>query len=662
MIIFKGTQDFKIIRMVKRNFLFIIIACFQCIVVKAQPIQRNLLEKFSLSEISSVIIPREQWKPFPTTPAEWRTKLPDSVLQHLVVYGEEAAKKSFQPISASVALEYLRTGDRDNYQRQSFSKRNQLMDLVLAESIEGKGRFTEDIMNGVWSICEESFWGVAAHLGTQKAGNGLPDVEDITVDLFSAETGAVLALTDYFTGPALDKLSKLIRPRIYYEVNRRILLPLEKNSNRYGYLGAGKRNVAVNNWNPWVISNWMTANLLLEKDADRRVKTVRQELSLMDLYINGLGEDGATDEGPGYWFAAGAAVFDALSLLDNATHKKLNLYNEPIVKKMGAYIYQSHIKGPYFINVADAAPKITPDGIMLYRFGKAVQDSLMEQFGSWAYHTYSASKPSHEQFFRTRAIFNLLSLQEVNNYPPKEINPRDVWMPDIQLMAARLNNGLYIASHAGHNGESHNHNDVGDILVYDEGYPVIIDVGAGTYTSKTFSGSRYNLWFNTSPYHNLPAINAVQQKAGRDYGATAVNYTMNDAMAKFSMDIAKAYPAEAQLNSWVRTITAERNKGITVNDVYSMKQKPLSLTQYFMTTCNVNTAAPGQLVFEEPNGRKVLLNYDSKQWRAGKEKLSLSQPEDKKFAATWEGRDIWRVTLTNITPEQNGQFNYYISK
>jgi hypothetical protein len=646
--------------MLKKTILFFTIACLFFDISFAQTIQRNLLARFSLNDISAALISKEQWKPFPTTPEGWKKVLPDTLLKQLIGLGEEAVKMPFLSISASVALEYQQNGNRSNYERQSFTKRNQLMDMVIAESIEGKGRFTQQIMNGVWSICEESFWGVSAHVGTQKAGVGLPDVEDITVDLFSAETGAVLALTDYFVGVQLEKISKLIRPRIYYEVNRRILLPLENNSDRYGYLGNGKRDVKVNNWNPWIISNWMAANLLLEKDAARRSKTVQHQLSLLDLYINGLGDDGATDEGPGYWFAAGGCVFDALSILDNATKGKLTIYNEPIIQKMGAYIYQSHIKGPYFINVADAAPRITPDGIMLYRFGKSVQDTQMQQFGSWAQHTYSSSKPTHEQFYRTRKLFNLLATKDCDNYPPREVMVRDVWLPDIQLMAARLNNGLYVASHAGHNGESHNHNDVGDILVYDEGYPVIIDVGAGTYTSKTFSSARYSLWFNTSPYHNLPTINGQEQKAGKQFTATDVAYAMNEGSARFRMNIAKAWGEEAGLLSWIRTLDADRNKGITITDDYELKQKPVTLIQSFMTTCLVNIDTPGQLLFEEPGGRKVVLSFNAKEWRASKEKLPMNQPEDTKFAATWEGKDIWRVVLTNMALEQKGKIMYVI--
>ncbi len=630
--------------------------------ISAQPFNRDLLSKFSLQDISNAIIPQDQWKPYPTSSAEWKAALPDSMLTKLIRNGEMALPKPFMPISATVAMAYARTGDRDQYQKESFSKRNQLMDLVLAESIEGKGRFTEAIMNGVWSICEETYWGVAAHLGTQKAGSGLPDVEDITLDLFSAETGAVLALTDYFAGPALEKLSKLIRPRIYYEVNRRIFIPMETDWKRYGYLGGGKRNVSVNNWNPWIISNWMACNLLLEKNVSRRNKMVQQQLSLIDLYINGLGNDGATDEGPSYWFAAGGCLFDALTILDKASNGKLAIYKEPIIQKMGAYIYQTHIQGPYFINVADASPTITPNGLMLYRFGKAVKDEQMQLFGSWAYHTYALPRSPVEQFTRTRSLFDLLSFKECAAYPGKEVLVKDVWMPDIQLMAARLDNGLYLASHAGHNGESHNHNDVGDILVYDEGYPVIIDVGAGTYTSKTFSSKRYELWFNTSSYHNLPTINGKDQFPGKNYGAKDVSYSVNEQSAKFNMDIAKAWGEDAGIQYWKRSIAVDRTKGIHVSDEYLLTKKPASLTQSFMTTCAVNTDQPGRLVFEEPNGKKVFLDFDATQFKASKEKVVLKNPEDAKFANTWQNRDIYRVLLTNVSLKEQGNFEYLISK
>src|SRR4029077_12109565 len=127
----------------------------------------------------------------------------------------------------TITLDFSRNGNRTRYENITFGKRDRLWNLVLAESIEGKKRFTDAIIDGIWSISEESFWGASAHLFLQKEGKGLPDVEDPVVDLFAAETAATLAFADYFIGAELDGISPLIRRRIYYEVNRRIFIPMQ---------------------------------------------------------------------------------------------------------------------------------------------------------------------------------------------------------------------------------------------------------------------------------------------------------------------------------------------------------------------------------------------------------------------------------------------------
>ncbi|MBE7178521.1 MAG: hypothetical protein INR69_19115, partial [Mucilaginibacter polytrichastri] len=348
---------------------YLILLLFFCLpkqTVWAQITQRNILQKLDSNRIREAVIAQNNWKPFPDSPEEWRAQLPDTVIQRLLRAGEDALKFEFKSLPATLTLEYVREGNRTRYEKLSFEKRNKLFDLALAEAVEGKGRFADAIANGVWSICEESYWGVTAHIGIQKAGPGLPDVTDPTVDLFTAETASVLAWTDYFAGPALEKVSKLLRPRIYAEVNRRVFEPLL--TAKYSYLGAGNPNDKLNNWAPWVMSNYLNALYLLEKDGAKRAHGTRLAMRYVDQYINGLGDDGGCDEGPSYWSAAGACVFDALNLLDDFTGGKINVYDQPIIRNMGAYIYKTHISGRYFINVSDASPQITPDGYMVFRF------------------------------------------------------------------------------------------------------------------------------------------------------------------------------------------------------------------------------------------------------------------------------------------------------
>jgi len=624
---------------------------------RGQLAQRNVLQPYAES-LSSELISKDEWKPFPRTPSEWKQALPDTTLQKLVAAGEVALHFEFRAIPATLTLEFVRTGNRVHYEKASFDKRNALWDLMLAESVEGKGRFTEQVMNGVWSVCEETYWGLPAHLGMQKAGAGLPDTEDPTVDLFTAETAAVMAWTDYFDGAALEKISRLIRPRIYYEVNRRMFVPML--TAKYGYLGNGRSDVKLNNWAPWVMSNYCTAALLLEKDAARRTQAIQLAMHYTDLYINGLGEDGGCDEGPGYWSAAGGCVFDVLNLLADASGGKINIYRQPIIQKMGAYIYKTHISGKYYINVADAAPQLVPDALMLFRFGQAVEDPLMMGFGSWIYHQYPVGAGSYEQFHRARRLYDLGVPATCAAYPPAEPAVKNTWLPDVQLMASRTDNGFFVASHAGNNGESHNHNDVGDLIVYADGQPVLIDIGSGTYTQRTFSSHRYDLWFNVSAYHNLPLINGIQQGDGRNYTASDVQYQSNPSYTSLTMDLAKAYPPAAGINSWLRTVRADKKTGITITDRFSANEPLKSLTQTLMTVCKVALIKPGTISFETATHKKVYLDYDAGNWEVTTETIEWNIPEDQGVRQHWDDRTIYRVLLTAKKLSAKGNSRYSI--
>ncbi|HWK06583.1 MAG TPA: heparinase II/III family protein [Puia sp.] len=621
---------------------------------QAQITHRDLLAKFSSRQLSAALLPTAQFRPFPQTPNDWKKLLPDSLIQQLIHGGESALKKEFKNIPATVMLEFVRTGNRTEFENLSFGKRVELWNLVLAESVEGNGRFVDHIVDGIWSICEESFWGVSAHLWAQKAGAGLPDVEDPTVDLFAAETAAVLAWTDYFIGPQLEKVSKLVRPRIRYEIGRRILQPMV--TRQFGWEGSGNPEAKLNNWAPWIISNYLTAVLLIVDKEDERMADVERGIKVIDQYINGLGADGGCEEGPTYWAGAAGCVYDALNLLFDATGGKLTIYQDAFIQKMGAYIYKTHIAGKYFINVADAHPEFVPDGLMLFRFGKDMNDPVMMQFGSWSWHVLAEKKVTMEIFHRTRSLYNFTALGACAAYPAKEEAVPQVWLSDVQLMAARSANGLFVASHGGNNGESHNHNDVGDFMVYAKGYPLIVDVGSGTYTARTFSKDRYSLWFLTSPYHNLPTIKGVEQGAESKFAASDVKY----ADGRLSMDIAGAYPAGAGVTSWQRTVGFSKDKTVEVDDHYKGTTSFSDITQTFMTVCPTDIGHAGRILFTLPDGSQAYLDYDLKVWTARKEKIALTTPEDQGLKTSWEGRDIWRILLTGQGEGKEVETKYFI--
>ncbi len=633
----------------------ILLACFNQVIGQVTP--RNILaQKYSLAVLKQSIASRDQWKPYPKTPAEWKAAVPDSILQNILKTAEGNLDYEFKPISASISMDFVRSGDRERHSDISFDKRNKLLELAVAESVEGKGRFVEAILNGVWSICEESYWGVPAHISR----TGLPDVENPVVDLFTAETATALAFADYFAGEQLDKINPLVRKRIYHESNVRFLFPMLDHGNDYGWNKPGQR---VNNWNPWIMSNWIATTLMLEKDQARRAEMIHKAMLGLDIYLNSLGDDGGCDEGPSYWTAAGASVYDCLEMLDEATDGKVNIYDNQLIKNMGAYFYKVHVDGYYFVNFADADPKLYPDGLLLYRFGNALKDNRMISMGNWAYGQFPESSIKLQGFHRFRLVENLLTASKIEKPADSYDKVKDAWMSDIQVMTARSNNGFFLATHGGHNAESHNHNDVGDFLLYLNGEPVIIDAGRGNYTARTFSAQRYELWFTQSNYHNLPIINGIGQKAGREFGANQVSNKIDGQEAKLTMNIAAAYPTEAGVNSWNRNVTLNRVKNqVEINDDYTLKERPTSLQQVFMTVCDVNLQSDGRILLTTPGGQTVTLKYDSRKWIASKDLPSTEGMEYRSFKTKWDNRPVQRILLSSKDLKVKDKVQFVLSE
>jgi hypothetical protein len=212
--------------------------------------EKDLLSgKYTKDELKKVLIPQASWVPFPKLQDRngW-SKADQAMMQAYVKQAEGYMNYEWPYIPATKSLLIERTGDRDEYQTVSFKKREVLGTLLLAEIYENKGRFIDPIINGVWSICEESFWGVPAHLPKSKEYAGLMNVADPFVDLFAAETGTYLAWVDYFLGEKLDAVSPQIRKRIYYETNNRLFKPLL--TKPHGWMTKTKAGRAPNNWNP----------------------------------------------------------------------------------------------------------------------------------------------------------------------------------------------------------------------------------------------------------------------------------------------------------------------------------------------------------------------------------------------------------------------------
>ncbi len=608
-----------------------------------QPVLSN---QFTRDELKEVLIPRDQWKPAPGIEdrISWGN-LPEEVKQLYLSSAEELLDYKWPSISASTTMLFVRTGDRDEYQGLSFPKRSNLGILVMAEVIENEGRFMDQIVDGIWSICEESYWGVPAHLQLTPAGDGLPDVTEPWVDLFAAETVNYLAWADYFLGKKLDEFSPQLRKRIKYEADRRIFNAILNTPHAW-------REYTFN-WNPWICSNWLNSVLLLENDQDTRANHVSLVLDALDNFLGPYPADGGCDEGPGYWNAAGSSLFECLEVMNLATNGQYQVYEEPKIRNIGSYIYKVQISEDYFINFADANPSMTPGGYWIYRFGERINDPMMKAFGAsfldW-------NEWINGSFQMTRRVLlmsdNQIPLVEEMSLPL----PGDVWFPEIQWMLSRdmegSEKGLCLAAKGGHNEEAHNHNDVGNFIIYHDGNPVLIDVGRGTYTARFFSSDRYSLWMTNAAHHNVPMINGEAQPNGREYQASDVEYSSKGRSSSLKMELKNAYGHGSGVTNLKRTLTHIKGKEVRLDESIGFERAG-DVSEILMTTYKPDILKPGEVVLHLANegDQEALfrIRYDPLMLEPSFKKMSLDEPEDEAIIRYW-GEDVYRIELKSRHP------------
>jgi hypothetical protein len=642
--------------------LLTVLAAAICFGIAPAQQKRSLLAgPYDPGSLSQWVVSAAEWHPFPRAVErkEWLA-LPAGLRFATIHKAEGLRGVEWIVPRATVFLDYVRTGNRERYQSVSYGRRERLATLVLAECMEGKGRFVDDIADGVWAICEESWWGVPAHLSLQRRGDGLPDVTEPTVDLFAAETGTLLGWTAYLLPEALDHVSPMIRERIRLEVRRRIIdVNLERDD--FWWMGFSR---TVNNWNPWICSNWLTTVLLLEDDPARRVRSVRKILVCLDNFLDPYPADGGCDEGPTYWTRAGGSLFDCLELLHSASGGRIDVYSNPLIREIGRYVCRTQIHGDLYLNFADAPARSRIDPSLVFRYGRAIGDSTMMRFGAYLAAEQQVAEKAAEGRFGVlgRVLPALFSLDAIRGVAPREPLLRDFWLPDIQVMGARSSGGsvrgFFLGAQGGHNAESHNHNDVGNFVLAVDGEPVIIDVGVETYTARTFGKDRYTIWTMQSAYHNVPLINGVMQREGREFEAKEVRYRSDESGASISMNIAAAYPAEAKCARWDRTMTLIRKDTLRVTDRYTVEEVKGEIALTFMTVCPPTLRGDGTILLNNAKGRGVVLSYDRSVCSARMETIVLN---DAQLRASW-GERLYRILLSVRHPAEKGEFTTVIRR
>ena len=602
--------------------------------------ERNLLQHAAtVEQIKESLVMNQQWVPYPAYQDRqgWDQFL-GSHKDGIIRNGEKYLGFTWKVVKAMDYMEYERSGNRRIMEDPLGENNKAIGALVMAELAEGKGRFIDEIINGVLQACEMTSWALSAHLASyQKTHRAFPDHREQILELTQGNMAQMFSWTYYFLHQEFDKVDPIISVRLRKELQERELDPYLQRDDFWWMAFQYKPGMIINNWNPWCNFNALTCFLLLENDRDVLAKAVYRTMTSVDRFLNHVKADGGCEEGPSYWGHAAGKLYDYLQMLSLGTGGKVSIFDLPQVKYMGEYIVRSYIGDGWVVNFADASARGGGDVPLIYRFGTAVNSDVMKGYAADKQRE-TPVKPTTNWLDMFRGLETLRFLPALQQETATYQAPSATWYPETEFCYFSNKQGLFMAAKGGYNNESHNHNDAGTVSVYSHHVPMLIDAGVGTYTRQTFSSERYSIWTMQSNYHNLPLINGVPQKFGSEYKATEVK--VDTRKQTFSANIATAYPEEAAVEKWTRSYRLGKDR-LTITDAFRLKEAKAANVVNFLVWGNVDLSVPG-VISLEVKGEKGQLTYDSRQFQASIETIRL---EDPRLSNVW-GNEIYRVSLT----------------
>ena len=368
-------------------------------------------------------------------------------------------------------MDFVRTGSRKSDENPYFFRRRKLCTAVLA-CLNGEKRAMDNVLDGIWCICEESTWVISAHNVNPIPGapspkdKPIPDMEEPYIDLFAAQTGMILALTSSLLAEPLDAVTPLLRKRIHAELERRIIRPFLEHD-EFWWMGICRQDLC--NWTPWILSNILMTACIEVTEEERLSVILERAARMLDRWLAVVPEDGGCDEGVGYWNMAGGALLDCLELYETVTEGRMQLWDEPKIRNILSFPKKMEIGDGWFINFADCDARPVLSGERIETAGERLGDEELRTLGLRIRNRAGDDLADVPHFSRVfRRLFHPCHL------PAAACEKTDVFLPDLEVRAVRRA-GVTLAVKGGSNGESHNHNDVGSFILFRDGKPLIVD-------------------------------------------------------------------------------------------------------------------------------------------------------------------------------------------
>lgn len=487
--------------------------------------------------LGPTIADREAWERIAELPA----------YRDAVRRGVRLVGASPPPLPESLYLEFSETGNRRGYERAFSRLRGMLRDLVIAECIEAQGRFLPAAEAVLSAVCDQPTWVLPAH------DRGLDNLygRRIDIDLVAASTGWTLATALHLLG---DHLDEAVAERVRRELQHRIFGP-------YLAMVRGTRPPAWwmrhnANWNAVCTAGVVGAALaVLELAEERAVVLAGMERS-MPRYLAGFGEDGYCSEGLAYWNYGFGHFILLAETVRRATGGAMDPMGFAGAARAARFPAGIRILPGVYPAFADCPVRAEPVPRHLWYISR--------RYG-YRYDVPEQARCAGGGTLYDRALFCLsphAAFQSAVGARPSagDTELRSVF-PRAGVFVFRpsdARNGLGVALKGGHNGEHHNHNDVGSFVCAVRGKALLVDPGKEVYTARTFSPRRYESDVINSFGHPVPVVSGSLQRTGVDACGTVLSVVSTDRREEVVLDMTAAYDVP-ELELLERTFRYRRN-------------------------------------------------------------------------------------------------------
>lgn len=392
-----------------------------------------------------------------------------------------------------------------------------------------------------------------------------------------------------------DKLPDSVHQQVKQALELRIFQPTLQgvangNANKefVSLLDKGNHNAAC-------LSGVTGAALTVLPNAVERARFLQIALQYIPHYVSGFTADGYCSEGLSYYNYGFGYFIQLREKILQETSGGIDLFTDPKMRQMAMFAPRSEMINELYPTIADCNPGMKPSRALLYYVNRCLDLGLtnyqqydylgrdystlaemMYAFPNAATQATSGSAPNFNAGIRS--FFNVAGILTVR--PDSTGN----------FQTAAVFKG-------GHNGEMHNHNDVGSFTIASGNAILMGDPGAIPYTAKTFNDQRYTYKTLNSYGHPVPVVNGKLQRTGSSARAVITDTLFTDTLDRIGMDITTVYKDSVpSLNLLKRTFTYKRgNDGlIQVKDTFSFSSAA-SYASVITTRVNWRVVSPSAI-------------------------------------------------------------------